>query len=1084
MTLNTINVAGFGSAKNAAPQTNDNVNSAPPARSESVSSADARLKQTYLKQPSPGARLPVPAESTLGRWIEALQTVFTSSAFTQLEQSVSGEGSSITHIDPNKGILYFGGHARLTAQSAQLNDIPGARDLFDRLMTLAKRFTPYDVLHLPTQIETDVSGQRTVDSSIVGQFLYGPDSKASSDHHVPADILSKTGESETRHNLLAALKKQTETPGTKPDMESIVVEIAPHSAYWLKDQPQPFTMSLKQLLTAYGLQVPTTPQALANLERVLFAPPLTAPTAGDYGGLLSKSVPLSEDSQKKIIETVSTWKAGQMQVSPDAKGQVANLFEYLKRAVPEALRPLVDTNPEAFLNALIDTPQSRALGKQLQEAMGALPTATSAQEALLAALVLEADPAGRLERNNLAGYNLHQPDNKGRPPAEIVKRFEAHLKSRVGPEMAKAVAYQLLAMAAPEFLVKDLPQPMVYGSLQWASFSAAVSRRELNTTGSSAGQSYEQIMQRNALAPVTEVELHASQIGSIQSVVEWGITNGVIEESREGHYSPEAIQRASNAMQKQAEGLMSSTQALSASIPTRRDLAMAELKRVYGEENADLFEQEIFKPSGQPTRNKSRYSLVDIYMSGELRSYHWDSKSDKLYMSALSDQFDKLSNIETLFNKQFDQYSSTLGKAAGENFQYQLSLLPAEDRERFERGGVDFHHLSASALTPFPDGNEDHPLFKLFGDGAVFIDTVLDGKVQTYIYSPTLGKIIRPGEPLPGVPEGWSLDALVRTREGGEGLRRTRYGLTVGDKTYELNDDNKLTKSVAALPASQAVVPPTRSASLADAISAVYDGAVGKLKESAYGTTEREKVEAKRKFFNKTLLSFLPFHDFIKSIKEGNKHDAVIYGLFDFIGLVVPAFKGGYQAAKTGATGIRATMSFLKGFAKAGLKGANPFGSIYDAGTGLFKLSKTAIKALPSLKLPSLDFDSLRHMSGRSGSWNIPHNGYKQTIADGTYRALGENGTSLPAVATQQNGKWYALDTKTMTHYGPELKNFTPVTVKELRDLRLDTGSAIKTVNDNIDVIKGYQETRLGQASLNQRVYLPNSEGGKQSNVA
>ncbi|OAE13496.1 hypothetical protein AZH11_05830 [Pseudomonas simiae] len=168
---------------------------------------------------------------------------------------------------------------------------------------------------------------------------------------MPAEILSKTGEAETQHNLLAALKKQIEAPGAKPDLESIVVEIAPHSVFWREDQPQPVTMNLKQLMAAYGLQVPTTLEALANLERVLFTPPLSAPSEGNCGGLLTKSVPLGEDAQKKIVETVSAWKALQTQVPLDAEGKAPCLFAYLKRAVPESMRALAATHPQAFLKA-------------------------------------------------------------------------------------------------------------------------------------------------------------------------------------------------------------------------------------------------------------------------------------------------------------------------------------------------------------------------------------------------------------------------------------------------------------------------------------------------------------------------------------------------------------------------------------------------------------------------------------------------------------------------------------------------------------------------------------------------------------
>ncbi|QXQ18199.1 hypothetical protein [Pseudomonas tolaasii] len=1085
MTVNIIGVAGFGSIKNAAPQNIYNVNNSPSARVESISSAhtdasraaaDARLLRTYSAQHSSGARLPVPGESTLGHWIDALQTVFTSSAFKQLEQSVSGEGISITHIDPYKGILYFGGHARLTAQSAQLNDIPGARDLFDRLMTLAKRFTPYDILHLPTQIESDASGQYTVDSSIVGQFLYGPDSKAPSDHHVPADILSQTGEAETRHNLLAALKKHIETPGAKSGMESIAVEIAPHSAYWRADQPQPFTMSLTQLITAYGLEVPTTLEALANLERVLFAPSLSAPSAADYGGLLSKGVPLSEDAQKKIIETVGTWKATQTQVPLGAGGEVGSLFEYLKRAVPESLRPLADKDSEAFLKALIVTPQARALGQQLQDAIGAFPTATSGQEALLAALVLAVDPAGGLQRNNLAGYDLFQPDNKGRSSADIVKRFEAHLEGRVGPEMAKVVAYQLLAMSAPEFLVKEMPDTLVYGSLQWATFSAEVSRSEQEVSGSSIGRSYDQIRQRGVLGPVTAVQEQQSQMAVLQSLIDWGVANGVITKNSEG-YSAETIEKVSAAMQKMAESMLESLKQVMAALPTRRDLALAELTKVYGEEYAHLFEKKFLQ-------RRMGYDLVkksplDLYMSGELNSA-WQSLDPAFPHAKVQAGISKLPDIKKVFEQAFDDHGDSFSEAAGTLFQHQVSQLPVEDRRRFEHGSVSMMHVREIPNSKFPEGSEEHPLFKHFGQGAVHIETVLNGEFVSYVYSPILGKILKNGEPIPGVPEGWH---IKRRKHHSDPL----YGVVVGNKNYTLRANWAAHQSVPhsksdTLPAIG--TPSERAKELARMMSHNYKAAVEELRETAKGETESEKSRRKTKVLKNFMLGLVPFYGFVTSVVKGDKHEAVVNGLFDFVSLIVPGAKGGVSAVKFGVSATNNTLRILKGVAKEGIKAGNPFGSIYDAGSGLFKLGKTAVKTLPSVKLPSLDFDRLRHVSGRSGSWNIPHGGYKQTIADGVYRPVGEDGNAVPVLASQQNGKWYALDPKTLTPYGPELTHFTPVKVKEMEGLRLDTGFAIKTVVNLKNSKDEYSDITSSPASPSQPAQVAKTEGEQKSNAA
>lgn len=1038
---------------NVSPQTNNREVST--GTDTSRAEGDKRLNQAYTTQLSKGGRVEVPPASTLGGWLGLLNSILGSSAFKRL-QAVAGGAGAIIHIDHNKGEIAFGGHSRITRESPELKNIPGGLELFDGLIEVAKKINPYGTLSVPGDVDVDPSGADTATSSIVKQFLFSGIKEVQQDGSVRTGLLHKIGESQTRHNMLDALKKHIESPKAKSNLETITVEIAPHSMFWSEEKPQPVTMTLTQLLAAYGLLVPTTLEELDNLQRVLAAPPLEAPSEENYGGLLSKEVPLGEDDKKKIIDVTNAWKAARTLSGGTDQNGSPRLFEYLLRGLLPSALEKIGNDPDALLKALINTPGARALGNKLQEAIGALPTGTSAQEALLTALALDVDPHAGQDRNNLAGYNLRQQDNAGRSPAEIIKRFEAHLQNRFGPVAAKVIAHQLLAMAAPEFLVKDLPPSMVYGSQQWATFSAAVSRREQDTPGSSAGQSYAQIIERGVLEPVTEAEKQQAQIAAMQSVVDWGIANGVIQESSDGQYSAQTIQRAATALQKQTESLIDATEVLATPLPTRRELALAELKRVYGEDKAHLFESKIFRPSSQRTWDNSRFSLVDIYMSGELWSYRWQSFHRELSMSDLQGRFGELAKMEDKFDSEFDRSAERLSQAVGVNFGYQMSLLPAEVRKALEHGEVKLRHVSRASISPFPDGSDEHPLFKLFGNGAVLIDAMVDGKWSTYVYSPTLGKIIKSGEPLPGVPEGWDVGA--KFRKDNQGYWGTHHGLTVGGKVYELKVDHATAKSFDALPEPHPVprvdVPSARAGELAKGISSIYQSAAGSYKEAAHGMSEREVVKAKRKAFEKVILSFIPFYNFVKSIIDGNKHDAVIFGLFDLIGLIVPPLKGGYQAVRAGTTGINATLSFLKGFAKAGAKVTNPFTSFYDAGTGLFKLGKTGANLMPRVGAPSFDFNKTRSLSGRSGSWDVPHGGYKQTIADGTYRPFGQSGSDVPIAAVKRDGKWYAFDRKTMTPFGPELKGFKPITAKGLNALKdsvVDVATTLRRVKQGVE---------------------------------
>ncbi|KAB0648424.1 hypothetical protein F7P73_18990, partial [Acinetobacter bohemicus] len=140
-------------------------------------------------------------------------------------------------------------------------------------------------------------------------------------------------------------------------------------------------------------------------------------------------------------------------------------------------------------------------------------------------------------------------------------------------------------------------------------------------SGSSIGRSYDQIRQRGVLGPVTAVQEQQSQMAVLQSVIDWGVANGVIAKNSEG-YSAETIEKVSAAMQKMAESMLESLKQVMAALPTRRDLALAELTKVYGEEYAHLFEKKFLQ-------RRMGYDLVkksplDLYMSGELNSA-WQS---------------------------------------------------------------------------------------------------------------------------------------------------------------------------------------------------------------------------------------------------------------------------------------------------------------------------------------------------------------------------------------------------------------------------------------------------------------------------
>lgn len=1016
----------------------------------SRTAGDAQLANEYAAHLMTGLRLKVPLESTLGRWLEVLKSAFSSPVLKSVLEK--GEVLSL-EIDPAKGQIGIKYQGTWKNESVSLVDVPGGLSLFDSLVAAAKALTPNGVLNLPAYFKDDtvalsdiqnfygepghLTAQQKADRSkelALHPIFQGQGSLPDNDSRL--DIARAIGDATTWHNLFCAVSEQVKKNGSDLGLEATPVVVAPHSTFWSEQPQQPVMRSLKQLLIDYGLNVPTTHDGLVNLEHALAQPPLRAPNEGDYGGLLSKDVPLGEDDQKKLIETVSAWKTRQTPLPLDAHGRAPSLFEHLQRAVSTAVRDRVAKEPEAFLQALIDTPQARALGKQLQEAINAPATETSVREVLLAALGLEADPEAGRHRTQLAGYNLRQQDNWGQSPAEIVRRFEKHLEARFDPQMANVVAFQLLAMSAPEFLVKELPASLVYGSQQWASFSAAVLRREQDTPGSSAGQKYADIMRHDDVEPITDVALEQSQFAAMQSVIDWGIANGVIDERDDDSYAPEAIERAVAALQQQADGLVEAAQALANPMPTRRELALAELRRVYGAQNERFFEDQTLLGDLAPgSRKRGTRSLLDIYMSGELEKYPWSSDREDFSTATFRSGIPKLADIQAKFDEQFTTYTDGLKKASGVLFQYQVSQLPAEDRLMLERGSVSTFDLGV------PDSNRtsartDHPMFKYVENNAILIRAELEGKAQHYVYSPSQGKIIKNANPdSEGLKFPKSLLTFTMKRSGEKEDTVQVLWQALGDRwpkkekvdfaAFRVYPSKSLERQAPGphlLP--RADVPSKRIEELGVSVSAFYSRGLDDLKTQARGETPQERDKRRNKAIGKFLLGFIPFYDAVTSFKEGKSAQGLLYAVLDIVGFVFPAVKGGSQAVKAGPKGLGAGLSFLKGFVKTGVKAANPLSEIFDRGRGVFNVGRAGLKKLRNTQFASVD--KLRHGRGRSGSLDVFRAGKKDVIAEGVYRPLGEKAEAVPVLAVQRNGKWYAYDQKTMLAYGAPLKGYTP----------------------------------------------------------
>ncbi|WP_455824055.1 hypothetical protein [Pseudomonas graminis] len=1016
-------------------------------RQPSQAAGDMQLANALGTQLLTGGRVQVPAHSTLGRWIEVLKSAVHSSASRRLE-SIAGGASDEVGVNPRTGKVtpYF--NARIKSPSVALTDLLGGREIHNALLNAAYVLAPDAELRIPafyqggTVALSDVQKfygepqHLTLEQATAraGELRNNPVFKGQGELPDPSlleQVQEAVGDSDTFYNILAAIRAVLAAPGSAFDLALQEVEVAPYSRNWSAEQRQPVKASLKQLILDNDWHLPDNKDELFNLGLALSAHPFQAKSKHIAGGLLTRDAPMSTADQATVIRLVKTWVAQQQ---PASSGRTLSLIECLSRAMPEQSPTRDINNPEVLLKALIRSPEAKELGEQIQAAIDALPTATSGDEVLLTALLLDADVNAGQQRNNLAGYNLRQKANWGCSAPEIIQRFEKHLEGRFGESLAKVVAFQLLSVCAPEFLVKDIPPSLVYGSHSWALFSAAVSRMELSAAGSSAGETYQKIIERNQISPITDLAQSQAQLALMRSVVDWGVVQGVIQENLQDEYTADEVERSAEAMNQQVSTMTEAAESAATPAPTRRDLALTELRRVYGSENELFFEQKILGAEAPGAANRLNYSLVDIYMSGDLEKNPWLSSSAEFTSDKVAAGFSKLPNIKSKFEAQFDVYAGHLKNMFVNVFKYQFSLLPLEDKKLIERGKVTTFSLEAPTLN---NGSaiRNHKIADYIATGAMLIRAELEGKVAHYLYSPAQGRILKDADPSrPGLqfPDAHLHFTMPRPDAPGEtestvDIHWQLDGRPALDLTARRIYPSKSMEE--ALP--KAFLGPVpgvtspRLSELATVVGAFFTRGLESVKKTSQGQTQQERDSEFHAAVHAFILNFLPFYTAIKSFAEGKIGEGFVNLALDVFGLFVPALKGGFQAIKAGAKGFQSLLSFTKGFAVAGAQAANPLSNVFDVVRGVFKLGAGSIKQLNTLKVISVD--ALRKINApRSGGFNLGTLGGSDTIAEGVYRRIGDNVELLPAQAVQRNGKWYAFDPENYTAYGAPLKGFTP----------------------------------------------------------
>lgn len=1037
-------------------------------------SADAELARAYAKASLAGIHksainpsyVQVPPESTLGRWQSALDSALKAPRFLEWARSNNVDLRSLTLLPSEGGISAYVNNKKILFTRF---DGSGWAEVSRTLMSIAKVIAPQagQKLDYPWR-----NGEVPV--SLVAAFYAEPVNPTAeqvvirakqleADPHlsVPENHRSERsvealsiqrkalGNDANLHALIQSLESTHSAAKESIDFSLLKVRVDPRSSLSKGANGVCSEITALQMLVAMGYEAPGSREDALNLAQVLSIDLASRKPGADSGGAMPLTPLLSSTELRKVGRVVSQWKQQRISPEPQPHAGSGMLLNYLIGKLPDSARSAIRDNPSTALDQLLRLPDALGLGNDIQAKIKSLKTSTSAIESVSVALLLELDAGGGKSRHNLAGYDLYGTESVGASPDEIVRRFTTHLESKVGADGAPLAARLLLSVAAPELLVKNMPSDLVYGSHSWVDFVVSVSRIEQQVPGAAANMGFSQVMAVGDTSPVSLEGIDQLAVAKHGPVIDWGIANGVIAANSNQIYTDDEFTRADGALDKQLKELAWARTTLLQKSPTRKELALAELKRVLPEVDPEKL---ILEKAASGPRNPY-YSLLDVYMSGKIEpeKWKWVDNDKAAHYSVMQG----LSKLEPDINKTFDQQFSVFRKshesAIAIQFKYQLSLLPVAERDNIKVSKVSFYAVNrpydpglsilsnGRARTYAGKPNPEESL-KLKGSQGVLmrVDGGV-GNVTYYSYFPLLGKIVKetglppklPSPPPPLPPSSkltWPVDDKFLKERPDLGRR-----LNIDDNPYhgEPRQLSGVASTVLILPfgvenndrdqpGSDGRVLGTyfskRNGALGITVGKFFTSEYDAVYKRVKGVTNLEATWQSQQNLKSFFLSLIPFYDGINDAIEGKVGSAIINITFDAFGFLVPGVLAGRRAYKSGKTLLRSAAYGVTAGTSVSFGVTDLVDVPKNLNKGMLAISRDRKYVADGAK------GLLSRLRGTYGAYDVAKFYKEGDIAKGLVR--GSDGKIRPVLAMFTKGAWYPYNILTKTPFGIQIAQF------------------------------------------------------------
>lgn len=979
----------------------------------------------------------IPAHSTFGQWWEHICNAFEGRALNEWMVGQKVDADTLV-FDPAINALKAkaDGVDRVFFIKDFAHDFP---ELFDALTPLAAAANVLVPYHQPIMIAKPTSAT-TAPFGLVFNFYGGDIGDLSSPGFIKLAGDMKRAKafpviSENPERSEAALKNQKTTLGNHNDRYALIsrldaalsgsrlanlhLQVDSHSSH-----PSKGYKTAEAFITENGWKAPQTREETLNLLLALRVPVPQREPLADLWGFLSTPVPLTATEREAVVEVVNT-----------QPGATTGLFNSL---APSSAT--LGTNLKQNLEHLLSSEKAQALGQALQTQLKGFPTPTSIRQWVLTALVLELDPKADEKRNSIAGFDFMDRSHWGRPASEVQGKFNQHLTNthKIGSSIAPTAAYVLLSGKAPQFLVKELPTTLTYGTPAWANFCTAVNRIEQMAPGAAPTMTYKQVMDFGAIRPISAVEETHLARAQMNPILDWGIVNGVIEKNEKDQYTLVQLQACQNSLNQQIRETTAARDFLRTTIaPARRSMTLEALTKEFGTgidfEAKDFEKKKVLGLfSGVPA------SIADIYETNGLDDdwFNNSPSSHRIPLEKIKRQSHNLPTINEAFETAIEQDFSARKTHMTNIIKNLFSKLELDDRKSLVYGKSDYYMVrktdTANALGSIS-------LTGARGNNGIIIRSTFNGVVKDFGVFPmanSIEKISNLPTPMPlGGTQG-SFGFIFGA--GDEGERKLPLDFNAFSSTTEptpgatsdvlvyhllpqhyyngemvdairrpmppnLIDANKIPKSY-------------DNAALNDIATTVVDSHFlvhDIFKRTQRGSNPLETAETPLEWLGEAI-RIIPGVSSIEDIYQGNYLDAVRDLVIDAASI---ALTGG--AAKVWSLVEESvTRSLVTGAEKAILKPL--YRTFYNSASGIEMAASKDV----SVSAISGSTTRLARLQGSHPDEALTALKQRPDISEGTVSQQGNAGQLTRVTAGYKEGNWYTYDVETKNFYGTP-KRFT-----------------------------------------------------------